>query len=91
MRLETLRLRVHYYEQEFMGLPGAEQLKKASAWYHVTYASPPDDVHERLDKDNRKKHKRHLMSFAWIPYRELCAIKASSRSGHRQAPAARGN
>ncbi|KNC74963.1 hypothetical protein SARC_12500, partial [Sphaeroforma arctica JP610] len=38
-------------------------MQKASAWYEVAYTQSP------------KNNKRPLLSFAWIPYKVLCAIK----------------
>ncbi|XP_065174448.1 uncharacterized protein LOC135804495 [Sycon ciliatum] len=90
VRQEATRLRQHYLDEEFGDVPekyrgGSETAylhRKASAWYTVTYH--PHYTSSRGDGSShsrtpRKGYRPELVSFAWIPYQYLCAIKKEKR------------
>ncbi|XP_065181137.1 uncharacterized protein LOC135811819 [Sycon ciliatum] len=79
VRLETLRLRQHYYEQNFTGLDPVTRWSKASAWYYAAYDSGPTAVAISTSNKTAKKGAQYLLSFGWIPYSELCDILKSRK------------
>ncbi|GBG67850.1 hypothetical protein CBR_g971 [Chara braunii] len=57
-----------------------EDMQRASAWYHVTYHPI------WLERAVREGYKGDpLLSFAWVPYKELAIIKGMSRDTPKKA------